>query len=167
MGASDRRLTTTGVILMGCLVWVSPHLVAQPASDERNPRAGTWRLNLSKSAFYDGPAPKSELQICEAAGTDGIHATILRVDARGKESRSEYTAHYDGKDYPFPGSPWDTIALKRVNRYTAEAVFKRGGNVVQTSTITVSKDGAMLTLRAKSTATPGQAIAHVEVFDKQ
>jgi len=93
-------------------------------SDERNPRVGTWRLNVTKSTFYDGPAPKSELQICEAVSGDGINVKIVRVYSQGNERRSGYTAYYDGKEYPFPGSPWDTIALKRLDRYTSEAVFK-------------------------------------------
>jgi hypothetical protein len=72
---------------------------------------GTWKMNVAKSTFNDSPPPRRELQICEAVGRDTIRLKIVRVDASGKEIRSEYTAQYDGKDHPFPGSLWDTIAL--------------------------------------------------------
>ena len=32
-------------------------------------------------------------------------SSLTRVDTQGAESRREYTAHYDGKDYPFPDRP--------------------------------------------------------------
>lgn len=141
--------------------------VSADNGSERNPRIGTWKLNLDKSTFNDGPAPKSEVQVCESVDENTIRLKIIRADARGHESRREYTAHYDGKDYPFPGSPWDTIALRRIDRLTSEAVFKKTGKVVQRSTITVSKDGRMLTLRATAPHTAGNRVTHIEVFDRQ
>jgi hypothetical protein len=132
------------------------------ASD--NPRVGRWKMNVAKSTFNDGPQPRSEVQVCEAVDASTIKLTIARVDAQGRESRREYTAHYDGKDYPFPGSPWDTIALKRLDRFRSEAVFKKDKVVVQRSLISVSKDGRVLTFRA---TTPNDRVAHIEVFDRQ
>ncbi len=120
---------------------------------------------MAKSTFDPGPAPQSELQICEPVGS-GIKVKIRRIDAGGNATSSEYTANYDSKDYAFPGSPWDTITLKRIDRFTSEAVFKRNGKVVQNSIITVSADGKVLTLRAKGTLPTGKRDTHVEVFDK-
>src|SRR5690606_8102782 len=34
-----------------------------------DPAHGTWELNLSKSTFHPGPAPKAETRIYEIAGT--------------------------------------------------------------------------------------------------
>jgi hypothetical protein len=159
---------TTGLVLVGCLISARIPLKAQASRSDDNPRVGAWKLNVAKSTFNDGAPPRSELQICEALGSDTIRLKIVRVDASGKEIRSEYTAHYDGKDHPFPGSLWDTIALKRLDRNTSEAVFKKSGNTVQISTVSVSKDGQVLTLTARATAgVPGQPISHIEVFDRQ
>jgi hypothetical protein len=148
------------------IVCVTTGLIAAETTASDNPRVGTWKLNVAKSTFNDGPAPKSELQVCEAV-ENTIKLRTTRVDAKGQESRREYTAHYDGKDYPFPGSPWDTIALKRVDRSTSEAVFKKNDVVVQRSVISVSKDGRVLTLRAISPSPTGGVITHIEVFDRQ
>lgn len=134
------------------------------AAASENPRVGTWTMNVAKSTFNDSPPPRSEVQVCEAVNANTIKLTITRVDAQGRESRRDYTAHYDGKDYPFPGSPWDTIALKRLDRFRSEAVFKKDNVIVQRSTITVSKDGRVLTFRAMSR---DRRVAHIEVFDRQ
>jgi hypothetical protein len=142
-------------------------LKAQASQRDDDPRGGAWKLNVAKSTFHDGPPPRSELQTCEALNRDTIRLKIVGVDASGKEIRSEYTTHYDGKDHPFPGSLWDTIVLKRLDRNTSEAVFKKSGNTVQTSTVSVSKDGQVLTFTAKGTGVPGQPISHIEVFDRR
>ena len=57
-----------------------------------NPRVGTWKMNVAKSTFHDGPPPRSEVQVCEAVDAKTIKLTITRVDAQGRESRREYTA---------------------------------------------------------------------------
>src|SRR4051812_12468794 len=104
---------------------VTALMVAADNAVATNPRIGTWALNVDKSTFNDGPAPRSEVQVCESVDENTIRLRILRVDSQGHENRREYMAHYDAKDYPFPGSPWDTIALKRIDRSTSEAVFKK------------------------------------------
>jgi len=147
--------------LLAVLAVITSPLVAATSD---NPRIGKWKMNVAKSIFNDGPAPRSEVQVCEPVDARTIRLNITRVDAQGHESRREYTAHYDGKDYPFPGSPWDTIALKRLDRFRSEAVFKKQNVVVLRSTITVSKHGRVLTLRA---TTPDGRVAHIEVFDRQ
>src|SRR5262245_11332265 len=74
--------------------------LAQPAS----PLAGTWRINLAKSK-YDPPAlaPKSGTIKIEVTG-DTIKIVNDGVDAQGRATHSEYTARFDGKDYPWKGT---------------------------------------------------------------
>lgn len=138
----------------------------QGVFSQTNPRVGTWKLNLAKSKFDPGPAPKSETQTCEAVD-QGISVTVTIFDSSGNNHSLGYTASYDGKDYPFPGSPWDTIALSRIDTYTSEAVFKKAGKVIQRTRIVVSRDRKVLTLTAKGTDTSGQLLNNLEVFDRQ
>jgi hypothetical protein len=133
---------------------------------QANKRLGTWRLNLQQSRFSPGPASRSESQIAEAIG-DAIKVTNEITDAAGRKMVLGYTARYDGKNYPYPGSPWDTIALTLVDAYTSKAVFQRGGKVVQTTVITVSRDGKLLTLTATGTNAEGQTLNNREAFDRQ
>ena len=138
----------------------------QAAAAQTNHRLGTWKLNLRRSSFNPGPAPRRELQRADAEG-DAIRVMNEITDASGRTLRLGYTAKYDGKPYPYPGSPWDTIALTQVDAYTSSAAFQRGGKVVQTTVITVSRDGRTLTLVATGTNPAGQPLNNREVFDRQ
>jgi hypothetical protein len=132
-----------------------------------DPASGTWELNLAKSKFSPGPAPKSLTRTYEVTGAD-VKYSLKGMDAEGKPILVEYTAKYDGKDYPVTGSPdFDAISLKHVDAATAEATLKKGGKVVQTSKRVVSKDGKTLTLTTKGTNAKGQAVNNVTVFDKR
>jgi len=59
----------------------SAAVVAAPAAD---PVIGTWQLNVAKSKFSPGPAPKSETRTY-AATDQGTAMTWKRVGADGKE----------------------------------------------------------------------------------
>jgi hypothetical protein len=132
-----------------------------------DPAAGTWELNVAKSTFSPGPAPKSLTRTFEVNGAD-VKYSAKGVDAAGKPTLMEYTAKYDGKDYPVAGSPdFDTISLKQVDPATSVATLKKGGKLVQTTTRVVSKDGKTLTLTVKGKNAKGQAVNNVMVFDKQ
>jgi hypothetical protein len=92
-----------------------------------DPTAGTWELNVAKSKFSPGPAPKSLTRTFEASGTD-VKYTAKGMDAEGKPTLVEFTAKYDGKDYPVTGSrDFDAISLKQVDAATSVATLKKGG----------------------------------------
>jgi len=64
-----------------------------------NSEVGTWKLNLAKSKFNQGPAPKRVTIKTEAAGA-GIKTIVDGVSDDGTVRHSESTANYDGKDNP-------------------------------------------------------------------
>jgi hypothetical protein len=85
---------------------------------------GTWKLNVAKSKYSPGPAPKSVTVTYEAAG-DGYKRTGESIAADGKKTSFEYTAKYDGKDYPVKGSEnFDAISVKRIDDHNTEATLK-------------------------------------------
>jgi hypothetical protein len=60
---------------------------------------GTWKLNLAKSTFSPGPAPKSQTRnYVESA--QGLTVTVKTTAADGKESTTTLTYKEDGKPYP-------------------------------------------------------------------
>ena len=128
---------------------------------------GTWKLNVAKSKYEPGPAPKGTTLTFEVAG-DGVKVSSKGEDASGKPTSTEYTAKYDGKDYPITGSQnADTVALKRIDARTQERTDKKGDKVVATSTRVVSADGKTMTVTTKGTNAQGQAVNNVAVWDKQ
>jgi hypothetical protein len=129
-------------------------------------QAGVWKLNLEKSKYpSDVPVPKSEtLNIQEQE--NGIKYTVTR---EGEPSfHFEYSARYDGKDYPVTGSPeFDTVVLKRINDSTIEDSRKKDGKLVWTLRAVVSKDGKTRTLYWKGKNAKGEPRTAVFVFDKE
>jgi hypothetical protein len=132
-----------------------------------DPSVGTWKLNTAKSKYSPGPAPKSATITYEETA-DGIKRMGESVDADGNKTSFEYTAKYDGKDYPVTGSDTiDMIALKRINDRSTEATLKKSGKVVSTARRVVSKDGKTLTLTITGTNAKGQNVKNVAVYEKQ
>jgi hypothetical protein len=146
------------------LAWVVPtYLAAQPG----DPVLGTWTLNVAKSTFSPGPGAKSGT-VTFAAAAKGIHVTADIVDAKGVTAHTDYTADYDGKDYPVTGVPGvDTVSLKRIDASSSERTDKMGGKVVQTWVRKVSADGKTLTVTQKGTAADGSAVNNVLVMEKK
>jgi hypothetical protein len=136
-------------------------------ADSTDPKIGTWTLNLEKSKFSPGPPLKSLTITFEPAGK-GIHLTTKGVGADGTASATEYTANYDGKDYPLTGSPTaNTVALKRINAYTTSRIDKKDGKVVSTLRATLSKDAKTYTVTVKGKTAKGEPLANTLVFNKQ
>ncbi len=137
------------------------------AAQAADPVVGTWELNIAKSTFTPGPAPKSETRTYVVVGQD-ITATSKGVDADGKATSGQWTVNYDGKDRPATGLPdLDALSLKRIDVFTTEFTQKKAGKVVATGTRTISTDGKVMTITSKGTNAKGQAFNNVEVFDKR
>ncbi len=133
-------------------------------------RVGIWRLNLAKSKYDPGPAPKSATRTIEARG-NGTRQRTEGIDATGSRVAYEYTANYDGKDYPTTGTgipnEADTIALRRIDDLTIDATLKRAGTVVQTTRSVLSKDGRVLTYTSRGINPSGQPTNTVTVWELQ
>ena len=131
-----------------------------------NPFVGTWKLDVTKSKYDPGPAPKSQTRTWDASGK----VTVEGINAAGKPVTYGYPIMNDGKDYPTTGSVpngADMISSKKVDPNTVVVNFKRGGKGAETTKFTVSKDGKMLTISAKGTNPDGSAFNNVTVWEKQ
>jgi hypothetical protein len=138
-------------------------LLAQ-ASDPAN---GTWELNLTKSKYASTPAPKSETRTIEVVG-DRITYTARTIDAEGKTTVAQFTANYDGKEYPLKGNPnVDAISLKRIDRFITESTTVKAGKVVYRYRRVVSADGKVMTLTSQSTNAKGETLTDIQVYDKK
>jgi hypothetical protein len=128
---------------------------------------GTWKLNLAKSTYSPGPAPKSATLTIEAHD-GGIKYTSHGENAEGSPIHIEFTAKYDGQDNPVTGSSdFDSIAIKRIDAHTLEATTKKDGTVMVTSRTVMSHDGKTRTLTSKGKNAAGQDVNNVVVYDRQ
>jgi hypothetical protein len=137
------------------------------AAQGTDPIVGTWVLNVAKSKFSPGPAPKSESRTYVVAGKE-IKATSTGVDAEGKPTAGGWTIVNDGKDVPLTGNPdADVLSLKQTDAFSTEFALKKAGKVVITGTRTIARDGKVMTITNKGTNAKGQAINDVLVFEKR
>jgi hypothetical protein len=128
---------------------------------------GTWKLNVAKSTFSPGPAPKSETRVYSESA-QGLIVAAKTTAADGKESSSTVTFKEDGKPYPASGSPdFDMVAVTRVDALTVNGTLMNAGATVGTGVRTVSKDGKTLTLAQKGTLANGTKYDEVAVYDRQ
>jgi hypothetical protein len=154
------RLFFTSTVLLAVLALA----VVASAADSN---VGTWNLNLAKSTYSPGPAPKSATLTIEAHD-GGIKYTSHGENAEGSPIHVEFTAKYDGQDNPVTGSPdFNSIALKRIDAQTIEATIKKDGMVMGTSRTVISHDGQTRTLTSKGKNAAGQDVNNVVVYDKQ
>ena len=136
---------------------------------QNNPLVGTWKLNVTKSKYDPGPAPKSLTRTVEAQG-DGVKYTFDGVAADGSAISYSFSVQFDGKDNPISGSMpagADTIAAKRTDSNHLVATLKKGGKVIGTSKVTVSNDGKVTTVDSTGTTATGAKMHEVQVYDKQ
>jgi hypothetical protein len=128
---------------------------------------GTWKLNVAKSKFSPGPAPKS-LSLKFESTADGIKLTSDGVNAEGSPTHGEYVSKFDGKDVPWTGNPdADTASARKIDDNSYENTWKKGGKTTIKAKAVVSKDGATLTTFQKGTNAKGQNVNNAVVYDRQ
>ena len=152
------------IVLAAGVLAVAMFASAQP----KDPFVGTWRLNLAKSKYSPGPAPKSSTSTYEAAG-QGYKVSVKTEPASGPVQQWSYATNLDGKDAPVTGDNpnADMVAIKRIDANTLESVAKKGGKVTTTQRNVVAADGKTRTVTTTGTDAQGQKVNNVMVFEKQ
>jgi hypothetical protein len=128
------------------------------------PLLGTWNLNLAKSQFAPGPAPKAFKRVFVASG-DSIDMEISGVAPDGTPFSGHALFRMDGMDYAVTGlGNADTMSVKRIipNRY--ETTMKKDGKVTGSVDSTMSADGKVFTQAVRNAA---GAVSSTMVFDRQ
>jgi hypothetical protein len=164
MQSSWRALAFGGAVVLGVVFGADiVHLSAQGG----DPRIGTWKPNVAKSKYSPGPPPQSQTLKVEPSG-QGEKVTSEVVNADGTSTTTQYTANFDGKEYPLTGSPIaNMVSLKRIDARTTERTDKKGGTVAQTIRRVVSADGKTMNVTVKGKNAQGQEVSNAVVFEKQ
>ena len=87
-------LTILGVLASSLI------LGGQTPTTDRDPRIGTWTLNLDRSKFPAGTAPKLQVRRVESR-PDGLTVfTLTGQDGRGHPMFIQTAYKFDGREYP-------------------------------------------------------------------
>jgi len=151
-------------LLAGLLVFMVP--TSFPLA-QNQPFVGTWKVDVAKSKYEPGAAPKSETLRFEPVG-DGFKVSLDGVNQQGPY-HSEATGKFDGVDVPVVASPARqarfTYAFRRIDERTWEIVIKVNGKQRLAVRNVVSDDGK--TMRGVSTVTDVGQINQVVIYEKQ
>jgi hypothetical protein len=151
---------------IGLLAMITLSSGAVSVAQSPAPGLGTWKLNVAKSKFSPGPAPKSSSVTFSAAG-QGVKAVIDGISGDGAKVHWEYSANFDGKPYPVTGNPnGDMVVAKRVDATTVETSYTLKGKPTTLNRRVVAADGKTLTVTTTGVNAQGQKVNDVQVFEK-
>jgi hypothetical protein len=155
-----RSVAIAAVVMLGCGV----------LSAQDNPFVGTWKLNVEKSKFAGGAAPKSETRIVEAQGS-GEKVTFRGVAADGSTIDFTFTTNLDGKPAAISGTGVpggaDTTTISRATTNTDSVILTKAGKTVSRTRVTVSADGKTTTITRRTTDAAGKPMTQVLIWDRQ
>jgi hypothetical protein len=128
---------------------------------------GTWKMNVAKSKFSPGPAPKSVTSTITHDG-DWVVTKTEGVDSAGQTITRRNRYMIDGKEYDYEGPQGrGMISLKRIDDHTTQAALKfTGGHMVTTRSV-ISKDGKTRTMTSNGTNAKGEKVSTVTVWERQ
>jgi hypothetical protein len=154
------RARTLAVAVVAVVALATPAFAQNPV--------GVWKVNLAKSKYSPGPAPKSAT-ITTTAVAGGSYKTVNeQVPATGAPIKYEVTYKFDGKDVKSPGNPnADVQAYSRVDDRHWTVVSKKNGKVTISSKIEVAADGKSRTTTQTGTDAQGRTINNYIWYDKQ
>ena len=90
------------------------------------------------------------------------------MDSKGQTVKIIFPGIYDGRDYPVTGSSqYDTIALHRIDDYTAEATLKHAGRDIAIARRVVASDAKTMTITVKSSDPHDTSLDITAVYDKE
>ena len=150
---------------MPLIVLLATSLIAG-AAVAADPVVGSWTLDVAKSKFSPGPAPKSATRTY-AESADGVSLDGKTVGADGKESPLHTVYKADGKSHPATGHPdADSVMAKSVDARTWDFTLTKDGKTVGTVHRVVSADGKRLMVHNKGMHN-GAAYDDTLVFTRQ
>ena len=158
------RISRNAVLSFASVIVFAMALGSSGVAQDPDPRIGTWKLDVAKSKYSPGPAPKGGTVTFAAAG-QGVKASIDFVGPDGSKVQWGYTANVDGKPYPVTGNAdGDMVVAKRVDANTVETTYTLKGKQTTVNTGVVSADGKTFTVTTKGTNAQGQKVENIQVF---
>ena len=142
--------------------------VSVPRAQAQDPAFGTWKLNVAKSKFSPGPAPKESTLTIEADGP-GRKVAVVGVSGDGTPVKWGYSGTFDRKEVKVSGNnpDADVVSLRRLDANSTRTTYKKDGKQTFVNGIAVSADGKTLTVVQSGVNAKGETVKNILVFDRQ
>ena len=111
------RRSMLSLTAMALLAIVFATALPQAGLAQSNPWLGMWKLNLAKSTYAPGQAPRSSTYNFQGEGAN-LTNTIEAVNAAGNATKQVAMHIYDGQSHPVTGSPMSTQGATRESMQT-------------------------------------------------
>jgi hypothetical protein len=160
-------LLRSSLALLACAAVTVAPASAQQTSAPRTPDhlVGVWQLNVAKSRYFPGPAPRSETRTYTREG-ENVDGVIERTFPDGRREHIEYTANFD-REYPVMGTQeYDHVVLKRLDELTSEAVLSHAGRVYGIARRVIANDDKTMTITFRRENEQGASVYNVAVYDR-
>lgn len=145
-----------GIALLALTFWVAPAAQAQ----KPDPLTGSWKLDVAKSKFDPGPAPKS---VTVTITEDKV--TVEEVDPEGKPVTYSFKES-PGTAVPIEGMENATILERRPDSHHFEHTWKIGERTENAKGV-VAKNGKSLRYIISGMSAEGKPFHNVELYAKQ
>ena len=96
----NRRTAFLSFAVLSLVIFAFP----QASLAHSSPLIGTWKINLEKSKFTPGTAPRSQTNTYQQDGQN-IKNTNQTIDAQGNVTTSVLLHIYDGQPHATTGNP--------------------------------------------------------------
>jgi hypothetical protein len=161
------KLVLYRILLSVTLAVASAVAIPHVAFAQSDPLIGTWKLNLARSTYTPGSAPRSATLSFQNTGgvlTDTAEAVL----PDGSSGKLVLLQIYHGQPHPTTGSAdLDSSAYTKVDANTIICTRMKGGKVITVGTEILSADGRTLTISATGINAAGQKLSNVTVYEKQ
>lgn len=147
------------LLLVGLVFAANSALAADPI-------VGTWTLNVAKSKFTSGPAPKAATRVYTES--DGVYTLEQKITAADGKEVPLKVQYREGQDATVTGQNGiDSIHATKVDANTWDFALMSGGKEVGHVHRTVSANGKVLTVRNTGKQPSGGTGNDTLVFDKK
>jgi hypothetical protein len=159
----NRRTAFLSLAVLSLVIFAFP----QASLAQSSSLIGTWKINLDKSKFTPGTAPRSQTNTYQQDGQN-IRGTVQTIDAQGNATTAVLMHIYDGQPHPVTGNPnYDARSYTRVDANTLISASMKAGKLVQVATIVISPDGKTFTTTSTGIQLNGLMGTNIQVSDKQ
>lgn len=154
-------MKTLACVLMA-LSFSAPLLAADPF-------VGTWKLDVAKSTYQKGQAPKDTTVVVVEQGENAV-VTVKGTAADGTPIAIKYSVSTKGGTQAYTeGAPPSGVSVttKRANTTTIDATTTMNGKILSTVHTTLSADGKTMTQVRKGVNATGASVDATIIYTRQ
>jgi hypothetical protein len=132
-----------------------------------DPFLGRWALDVQRSKYSAGTAPKQMTIEMSAAG-HGIRYHSETQFSGGRTISADYTAEYDGKPVIVLSARGMLlpVSLKRTAPRVVVATYTSGFQIAATSRRVISANGRVMTVTTTSRDASGKSVTNIGIYRK-